>query len=169
MHCSNFLIYCAPHLSSNHSWFIHQCSLVVAEISSTETCSWWEISLNLADVVSPPCYKRFFNMPLNLRHKPMALFPLLRKSCCGFVSLFEIHLLAEFEHAILVSNGSRANHYTTEKVQVLEMGNNLKLPVHIHTGRSWCTWLILVSSCCSHLCGFVTVRKFCTTILSVFL
>jgi hypothetical protein len=71
-------------------------------------------------------------MPLNIRHKPMALFPLLRKSYCGFVSAFEIHLLAEFEPAILVSNGKHANHYTTEKVQVLEMGNNLKLPVHIH-------------------------------------
>jgi hypothetical protein len=40
---------CDPHLSSNHSWFICQSSLITAETSSIEVGSWQQMSLNLVD------------------------------------------------------------------------------------------------------------------------
>jgi hypothetical protein len=36
MHCGYLLVYCAPHLSYNHSRFIHKSSLVAAEAPSSE-------------------------------------------------------------------------------------------------------------------------------------
>jgi hypothetical protein len=53
MHYGHFLIYCAspPPSSSNHSLFIHQCSMKAAETSSTESGRWREMS-NLADAES---------------------------------------------------------------------------------------------------------------------
>jgi hypothetical protein len=57
-----FLSIGRPHLTSNHFWFINQCSMVAAEISSSKARSWQEMSLNLADVVSLSYYAGIFNM-----------------------------------------------------------------------------------------------------------
>jgi hypothetical protein len=51
------------HMSSNHSWSIHQSFLVGAETPRNEAGSWREISLNLVDVVSLSYSAEIFNMP----------------------------------------------------------------------------------------------------------
>jgi hypothetical protein len=59
LHCDYFWSVVRHHLSSDHSLFIHQSSLVVAEIHCSEAGSWREMTLNWADVVSLSYYPRF--------------------------------------------------------------------------------------------------------------
>jgi hypothetical protein len=104
-----------PHLISNHSWLIHQNSLVAAEIPSSKTGSCWEISLNLADVVSLSYSKGMFNIPWNLTTWGRRLyFPPKEGVTRIFVALRNPSPSAGFEPANLGSDGKHANHYTTE-------------------------------------------------------
>jgi hypothetical protein len=52
MHCCHFINHFASCASSNRSSFIHQSSVVTAEIPSSEAGSWREMPLNLVDVTS---------------------------------------------------------------------------------------------------------------------
>jgi hypothetical protein len=64
-------IFCSivrPHLSSNHSWFIYQSSLIAAETPTTEVGSWREMALNLAYVVSLSYSVGILICPKSCRH-----------------------------------------------------------------------------------------------------
>jgi hypothetical protein len=52
-----------PHLSSNHSWFIHQGSLVIAVTPSSEAGIWVQVYLNLVDEVFLSYSAGIFDMP----------------------------------------------------------------------------------------------------------
>jgi hypothetical protein len=116
MYCGRLLIYC-EFPSSNHSRFIHQCSLVVEETSSSEAGSWRGIPLNLAGVVAYLCHSMQCSS---------ACRKILRHGVDGFTSPLKVGVLwtfcrpqksiapAGFEPSNIRSNVKHANHYTTE-------------------------------------------------------
>jgi hypothetical protein len=93
--CDHFLIYCAPHLSSNHSCFIHQSSLLwlqqwhlVAKRgqSKREIASEFCLSVSLTYPKGSLTCRKTYDMRLTASL-------LRRKSCCGFLSLLKINHL----------------------------------------------------------------------------
>jgi hypothetical protein len=94
MYYDNFLIYCAPHLSSNHSWFIHKNSLAAAETLSSVAEIWREMSLTLANVVSLLYSADILNIPRSLTTWVDGFIPPSSdqvKVCCRFLLPLKIH------------------------------------------------------------------------------
>jgi hypothetical protein len=75
-----------PYLSFNHSWFIHQSFLVVADTPISETGSWRRsISIMLCKILLHAV--KSYDMG------PSALYPIGSKVCCGILSTVKIHHL----------------------------------------------------------------------------
>jgi hypothetical protein len=84
-HCGYFWSTVFPPLSFN-------ILIDAPDTSSNKAGSWWEISLNLANVASLSYYARFFNMSKNSYNMgPPALPPIWRNVCCGFLLPLKIH------------------------------------------------------------------------------
>jgi hypothetical protein len=94
MHCGHFLVYYAPHLSSNHSWFVHQSSqlwLNQRHLIAKRGETGQEIATEFCLLISLSYLKGSFTCHKILQHGPTALLPIWRKSCYCSLSLVKIH------------------------------------------------------------------------------
>jgi hypothetical protein len=99
--CKNFLIYCAPRLSCNHSQFIHKSSLLLLQQRHL-IVRWGETGREIATEFLPIS---ICHTSRDLYHaiKPhnmvlTALFPLQRKLCYRFLSPLKIVLSRIWNH-----------------------------------------------------------------------
>jgi hypothetical protein len=94
MHCGNFLTYSALHLSSDHSRFNHQSSLLwLQQTPSSEAGRNWARNDRCIFPISQYLshYRVILHAIKSYDMGPTALFPLRRKSCDGFLSPLKIH------------------------------------------------------------------------------
>jgi hypothetical protein len=111
--CDHFLICCAPHLSSNHLWFIHQSSLVWLQqwhLVAMQGESMQEMAVKFCLSIPVPYLKGSFNMPQNLTAWGWWLYILL----WIFITLKNPLLLARFHPENLGSNSKHDDRYTTK-------------------------------------------------------
>jgi hypothetical protein len=80
-----------PHLSSNHSWPIHQCSLVAEEATSSKAGRWWQTSLNLVDVICRHTMQGFLTCCKILWHRANGFTSPLKEGVLQIFITLTIH------------------------------------------------------------------------------
>jgi hypothetical protein len=110
----HFLIYWVPHLSYNHSWFIHQSSLLWFQqihlvAKQVETGREIAAEFCLSQGTFWTCHKILYKIN-SFTPPPTEVVPRI------FIALKNPSLLAGFEPVNLGSNGKHDNHYTTKDV-----------------------------------------------------
>jgi hypothetical protein len=116
--CEHLMIYSAPHLNSNHSWFIHQSSLLsgcsrnlVAKRGETGR----EIDAEICLSVSLPYLKKSLTCREVLRHGADGFTSPPKEAVLRiFIALKNPSLSAGFEPANRGSNSNHDNHYTIQ-------------------------------------------------------